>query len=103
MFTASSDSRNVIDAARCSAVATVGIACWNGARRPEPYSDMFGGIGILVATPPGATEFTRMPFGPYRTRNRLQPDRPRYPRDCRGSNGDARLGAERVKRTAARD
>ncbi len=26
---------------------------------------MFGGIGMPVATPPGATEFTRMPFGPY--------------------------------------
>lgn len=26
---------------------------------------MFGGIGMPVATPPGATELTRMPFGPY--------------------------------------
>ncbi|GGD69443.1 hypothetical protein GCM10007269_10710 [Microbacterium murale] len=65
MFTASSDSRNVIDAASCSAVATVGMACWNGARRADPASDMFDGIGMPVATPPGATEFTRMPLGPY--------------------------------------
>lgn len=54
----------MIEVARCSAVATVGIARWNGARRPESYPDMFGSIGMPVATPLGATEFTRTPLGP---------------------------------------
>ena len=61
----SSDSRKVIDAASCSAVAMVGIYCWNGASRADPTCDMLGGIGMPVATPPGATALTRMPCGPY--------------------------------------
>ena len=65
MLTASSLSRKVIDAARCSAVATVGIRFRNGPRRPRPYSRSSAGIGMPVATPPGATAFTRMPCGPY--------------------------------------
>ena len=65
MFTPSSLSRNVIEAASCSAVAMVGIAAWNGPSRVEPVAETFGGKGIPVATPPGATALTRMPCGPY--------------------------------------
>lgn len=65
MLTASSLSRNVIDAASCSAVAIVGIAPWNGASLAEPASDGCEGIGMPVATPPGATALTRSPCGPY--------------------------------------
>ena len=65
MFTPSALSRNVIGAASCSAVATGGMRFRNAARRPLPNSDGFAGIGIAVATPPGATAFTRIPCGPY--------------------------------------
>ncbi len=63
MLMASSDSMKVIDAASCSAVAMVGICCWNGASRADPTCDMLGGIGIPVATPPGATALTRIGGG----------------------------------------
>ena len=48
MLMASSDSRKVIDAASCSAVAMVGICRWNGASRADPTCDVLGGIGMPV-------------------------------------------------------
>lgn len=38
---------------------------WNGCSRAWPASDTCGGNGMPVATPPGATAFTRTPVGPY--------------------------------------
>jgi hypothetical protein len=64
MFTPSSESRKVMEAASCSAVARDGIVVWNGRRRAEPASDGRAGIGMPVATPPGATALTRIPCGP---------------------------------------
>src|SRR5690606_24673988 len=66
MLTPSSESRNVMDAASCSAVARVGICIWYGCSFAEPHSDTCGGNGMPVATPPGATALTRMPSRPYR-------------------------------------
>lgn len=65
MLMPSSLSRKVMEAASCSAVARLGIACWKGASRAEPVGDTCAGMGMPVATPPGATALTRMPCGPY--------------------------------------
>lgn len=52
-------------AASCSAVVMDGIIFWNGRRRAAPASETVAGMGMPMATPPGATALTRMPWGPY--------------------------------------
>src|SRR5690625_8035515 len=77
MLTPSSESRNVIEAAICSAVAIVGICAWKGFSRAAPASETFGGKAMPVATPRGATALTRMPCGPYmKAADRVRPTTP---------------------------
>ena len=64
MFTPSSLSRKVIDAASASASAASGRIAIAGCTRSAPSGEAkFASMFVMVG--PGATAFTRMPLGPY--------------------------------------
>jgi hypothetical protein len=76
MFTPSSLSRKVIDAASSSGAATVGRSAKNGAKRSCPVTESFEEEDpMFVATAPGATALTRSPRCAYM--NAVERVRPR--------------------------